>query len=60
MTWTDEDRAFFHMIAEANERRSFRAKLDDLGDEHCDVCKANGLREAWGQRGTMIEPGTSG
>ena len=42
-----EELAYLRRIMEENERQAFQAKLEDMGEDGCDVCQANRLREAW-------------
>lgn len=44
---TPEELAYLRRIMDANEQQSFRSKLEDMGEEDCDVCRANRLRDAW-------------
>ena len=38
---------YLRKIMDANERQSFQAKLEDMGEDNCDVCRSNRLRDAW-------------
>jgi hypothetical protein len=42
-----EEAAELRRTMDANERASFQAKLEDMGYDNCEVCRANRLREAW-------------